>query len=395
MHPAELAYYAKKAFALFPGGAEAASAPAFAAHYERRRRSRSPARAVLDRCIARGFAAWLPSRTRAVARKYGMDAQWERQALAIARERFVDPNDIALFRIERAEELDHYIRRFEDAGFNKIINPQGWSRACVLVDKAAFYRRCAARGLPHPAVHAIYDREVRDFRPARGHPLIAKPTHGEGGRGVALLPHAVSDITDQAAFARAIAPYVDDRQVWVIQRALGNHAALTDYAMDALATARLTTMRNETGEPELVSTVLRVPSLRGPVIDNMKAGGLIMPVDFETGRAGTACKGYGGGDYACHPVSGAAFADLQLPDWEKAVALACRAHAAAFPEYTLIGWDIAFTPDGPMVVEGNAKPGVLMPQRSGRKGLAGQRYGELLAFNLERAETGRAGALAA
>ena len=26
MHPAELAYYAKKAFALFPGGAEAASA---------------------------------------------------------------------------------------------------------------------------------------------------------------------------------------------------------------------------------------------------------------------------------------------------------------------------------------------------------------------------------
>ena len=48
-----------------------------------------------------------------------------------------------------------------------------------------------------------------------------------------------------------------------------------------------------------------------------------------------------------------------------------------------------------MVVEGNAKPGVLMPQRSGRKGLAGQRYGELLAFNLERAETGLAGALAA
>ena len=84
--------------------------------------STAPARAALDKGLARGFAAWLPSRTRAVARKYGMDAQWERQALAIARERFVDPNDIALFRIERPEELDHYIRRFEDAGFNKIEN---------------------------------------------------------------------------------------------------------------------------------------------------------------------------------------------------------------------------------------------------------------------------------
>ena len=49
MHPAELAYYAKKAFALFPGGAEAASAPAFAAHYERRRRSRSVARLAVTR----------------------------------------------------------------------------------------------------------------------------------------------------------------------------------------------------------------------------------------------------------------------------------------------------------------------------------------------------------
>ena len=167
MHSAEFAYYAKKAFALFPGGADATSAPVFAAHYARRRRNRSLAREALDRVIARAFFAWLPSRTRAVARKYGMDAQWERQALAIARARFVDPNDIALFRIERAEELDHYIRRFEDAGFNKIINQKGWSRACALVDKAAFYRRCATHGLPHPEVHAVYNRDVHEFRPAR------------------------------------------------------------------------------------------------------------------------------------------------------------------------------------------------------------------------------------
>ena len=41
MHSAEFAYYAKKAFALFPGGADATSAPVFAAHYARRRRNLS------------------------------------------------------------------------------------------------------------------------------------------------------------------------------------------------------------------------------------------------------------------------------------------------------------------------------------------------------------------
>ena len=387
MHTAEMIYYAKKAFALFPGGEHPVSAPVFAAHYERRRRNRSSARRLLDRVVATGFRAWLPLRTAKVARKFGKDEAWQKQTLRICRERFADPNDVALFRLERAEQFDGYIRRFEDAGFNKIINPHGWSRSCTLVNKAAFYRRCREHGLPHPEVHAILDGQLSQFRPAQGRQLVAKPSHGEGGRGLVLLPGEVSNIDIAADFERAITPVLDTRQVWVVQRALSNHPALDAYAMDALATARLTTMRNERDEPELVSTVLRVPSLRGPIIDNMKAGGLIMPINFATGQADVACKGYGGGDYEMHPVSGARFADLVLPDWRSAIDLVADAHRRAFPEYALIGWDVAFTPDGPMLVEGNAKPGVLMPQRSGRAGLAGQRYGELLAYNLDRAES--------
>jgi len=389
MHYAEILYYAKKYFAIFPGGDEPISAPSFAEHYQRRKRSRSRLRAILDRLIARAFLAWLPARTREVAVRHGKDASWQERTLAIAKARFVDPNDIALFRIERADELDFYVRRFEDAGFNKIINPMGWNRECVLVDKAAFYRRCRAHEITHPTVFGTVEAgRLRDFIRPDGAPLIVKPSHGEGGRGVALLPPELSFIADEAEFAREVARFIDTRQVWIVQQALRNHQALSDYAMDALATARLTTMRNEHGHPELVSTVLRVASVRGLVIDNMKAGGLIMPVDFETGRAATACKGYGGRDYEHHPLSGARFSNLVLPDWNDAVALAEDAHARAFAEYALIGWDVAFTPAGPFLVEGNAKPGVLMPQRSGRKGLAGHRYGELLAKNLEAAETG-------
>lgn len=390
MHPAEIVYYAKKAFAIFPGGDEPISAPVFATHYQRLKKRRSKTRKFVDRLLAKAFKAWLPRRTRRVATKYGKDKDWQHRTLSIAQARFVDPNDIALFRIERAEELDCYIRRFEDAGFNKAINPMGWSRDCVLVDKAAFYRRCREYDLPHPTVFGIVENgKLRDFVSPSGEPLLVKPTHGEGGRGVARLPEALSDMENEATFAYSLQPFIDNKQVWIVQRALRNHPVLANYAMDALATVRLTTMRNERREPELVSTVLRVPSLHGPIIDNMKAGGLIMPLDFETGRAGIACKGYGGGDYARHPVSDAAFSDLVLPDWDEARELVADAHKRGFPEYALVGWDVAFTPTGPMLVEGNAKPGVLMPQRSGRRGLASQRYGELLALNLDRAEKAR------
>jgi hypothetical protein len=114
----------------------------------------------------------------------------------------------------------------------------------------------------------------------------------------------------------------------------------------------------------------------------MKAGGLISSVDLDSGRLGVGCLGYGGGDHAQHPVTGATIEGRQLPDWLAACSLVIRAHAQAFHEYVIIGWDVALTPDGPLLIEGNGKPGVLMPQRAARRGLAQGRYGALLAHHL-------------
>lgn len=386
MTPSQRIYYAKKAFALWPGIVRPISAPAFAPHYQRRGARRGVGRAILDAVVGVAFKLWLPWRTRQVARKHGCTPRWRANTLAIARTRFVDPNDIALFGIAEAGELDHYIRRFEDAAFNKILNPMGWSPACGLVDKRKFYARCAQAGLPHPRVHAIIqENEVSEFRPGEGTPLLVKPVFGEGGDGVAKIPD-ISPVRTAQEILELARPFIDSRQPWIVQEMLSNHPAIAIYGVTALVTARLTTIRNEDAAAELVSCVLRMPSRADVAIDNMKAGGFIMPISPETGRVGTACKGYGGPRIETHPVSNKRFDDCSLPDWENAIRLACQAHDECFCEYTLIGWDVAFTPDGPMLVEGNAKPGVLMPQRASGHGLASQRYGELLAFNLARAE---------
>ncbi|WP_076073127.1 sugar-transfer associated ATP-grasp domain-containing protein [Sphingomonas montana] len=379
----ELWYRAKKLFALYPGVRAPVSGRFLADHYARRQRARGPLRAALDAVTGIGFHAWIPFRARAVQGKYAMDAAWRVRTTAIAHAAFADPNDIALFRIDDAAQLDGYIRRFEDADLNRHINPRAWGRECVLADKIAFYRRCAAHGLRHPAVVAtIVDGHVDVLASPAGQALLLKPARGEGGAGVARVDGAPDDPVALAGWVAA--RFGRRRHGWLVQHRIVPHPTLVPFALGALPTARMTTILDEQGVPELVSAVLRVPSDPAAVVDNMKAGGLLSPIDLADGTLGIACKGYGGGDFRTHPVTGATIPGLCLPDWAAARALVAAAHGGAFGDYAMVGWDVGFAPDGPVLIEGNGKPGVLMPQRAARQGLGVGRYGVLLAHHLAR-----------
>jgi hypothetical protein len=372
-------YYFKKAYALYPGMVRPVAADVLLAHYERRRRRRSPLQAMLDAATGSLFHAWIPWRSRRVQRRLGLDDAWRKRATAIAHAAFADPNDIALFRIDSEAALRAYIRRFEDAAINKLLNPLGWTDRCALADKRRFAERCSAAGLPHPQTIAISERrKIHLFANPDGRELVAKPVDGEGGSGVRML----GMVADGHALLARHSELRRSGTVLVVQPRIHVHPGLADLALSALPTVRIVTMRDEHGRPEVVSATFRCPTDPEARVDNMKAGGLISPVDLDSGTLGVACFGYGGDDHASHPVTGAVIAGRVLPDWVAATALAVRAHAEAFSDYVLIGWDVAISNEGPLLIEGNGKPGVLMPQRAARRGLAQGRYGALLSYHL-------------
>lgn len=369
-------YYLKKAWPLFPGILRPVAAPFLRDHYARRRARRGFLRAGIDALIGIGFHLWIPRRAARVQRRFGYDAGWRRRAIAIAQARFADPNDIALFRIEHPDQLDQYLRRFEDAAINKRINPLGWTAGCALADKRLFAERCAAAGLPHAeTIATAAGGRVRILADPADRPMIAKPAHGEGGDGVRMLG-PIADAQALMARLRGI------QRPTLVQPLIGVHAELADIALGALPTVRIVTILDEAGRPEVVSATFRCASDPRARVDNMKAGGLIVPVDLSDGRLGTACFGYGGHDHDIHPATGAPIAGRTLPGWAMAIGLVNEAHAGAFADYVLIGWDVALTADGPMLIEGNGKPGVMMPQRAARRGLGESRYGVLLAHHL-------------
>jgi hypothetical protein len=173
---------------------------------------------------------------------------------------------------------------------------------------------------------------------------------------------------------------------YVVQPRLANHPVLDDVSNDALATVRVLTCKTEAGGFEATDAAFRMAIGSNNVIDNFHAGGIAAKVDLATGEIGPASDmgirpQVGWRD--THPVSGAPIAGRRLPLWKDVIDLACRAHAA-FPERTMIGWDVAMLAHGTCIIEGNIKPDLDIHQRVERRPLGDRRIAKLLAFHVHR-----------
>ena len=380
-------YYAKKWFAIFPGFIRPVSATFLHAHYRARSAERLWLRLLIDGIVWLGFLAWVPFRARAIARRFGLGPEWAGKASGIGRRRFLDPSEVAIFRIDSDADADRFMRRFEYSDISKRINPQAWQRECVLADKLRFAARCAQYALPTPAILAHVARRTITINAL---PMVdvaaVKPTRGVGGAGFALMPLPDREWT-RRSFEDWLREHVARRKGdWIVQPKISGHDGLRDIALNALSTARITTMRNERGEIEIVTAALRFAGSATAVVDNVAAGGLLASIDAATGRLDAACQGQRPGDIVSHPISGARIEGRTLPYWAETRALVLRAHREAFAEYAMIGWDVGMAGVGPMLIEGNGKPGLFAAQQAGRAGIGGTRLGDLIVHHLAEAQ---------
>jgi Sugar-transfer associated ATP-grasp len=267
-----------------------------------------------------------------------------------------------------------------------------------LKNKMAFGRHCRANGVRHVDIFMLFEKgewidtaDLINRLPEAD--LFVKPVLGKGGKGSELWRYAGGGMYRSARGeehdAESLTGHVAElslAQAYVIQRAVRNHHDLLDLSAGALCTVRMLSCRNERGGYEVTCAAFRMSVNPASAVDNFHAGGVAAAVDVATGRLGPATSlriGRDKGWHDRHPFTGAQITDRQLPMWRETIDLAQRAHRA-FPDYALIGWDIAVLEDGPCIIEGNRGPDVDIHQRTALAPIGDGRFGELLAFNLER-----------
>lgn len=106
----------------------------------------------------------------------------------------------------------------------------------------------------------------------------------------------------------------------------------------------------------------------GSFIDNGAAGGILVGIDPATGILGTDGVDEIGRRYQRHPDSEVIFKGYQLPEWTKMINI-CKKMASELLSVPWIGWDMAYTDKGWIVIEGNSLTEVIGPQSTWLKGI--------------------------
>lgn len=190
--------------------------------------------------------------------------------------------------------------------------------------------------------------------------LLANSTDGSifiklistsGGVGARKISGEFTAVSDQ--YIAELSQYVLSNS-FVFQDEVAQHSVLSKINSSSLNTVRIDTFKQADKDPEILSAYLRV-GMAGSCVDNVKGGGLFVGINLEDGTLKEEAHRYlvrGGAVYRSHPDSGVTFKGMLVPCFKEAKQLAYEA-ASLLPQ-AMVGWDIAVSSQGVVLMEGNA-----------------------------------------
>ncbi len=139
---------------------------------------------------------------------------------------------------------------------------------------------------------------------------------------------------------------------FLFQQRIDQHPLMSELNSSSVNTLRLISFCSD-HQATVLHGVLRV-GVKHSNVDNWAAGGLIVSIDLERGelRGEGFFRPGAGVRTAVHPDSGIRFDGFKLPQFAAAMAMVKRLHEY-LPHIHSIGWDVAISTDGPVIIEGN------------------------------------------
>jgi len=203
-------------------------------------------------------------------------------------------------------------------------------------------------------------------------PIMVKVVDSMSGAGIEK--HSGDDLNDAHALYREL---MEKRQ-FLVEAFIEQHEGMATLCPTSVNSLRMITFFDGT-DVHIMEAVLRMGN--GADVDNYGRGGMYTVLDEKTGIAPYGAFDKYANTFTEHPQTGTPIVGFQVPLYDEVLATLDTV-GRVIPEIPYVGWDVAISPTGPAIIEGNYNTGVfqMKPSLTGIKTGLLPRFREVIDF---------------
>ncbi len=274
----------------------------------------------------------------------------------------------------------------------------------LVFDKLIFSRYLRDCGIPQPECLGVFGLPqgpletapaslvTADFErfltEGRRENFFLKPICGRGGAGNYSIGRCLEDgarwellpSRKEVTKADLVALIAADGMPYMAQERMVPHDGLSCFGSDVLHTARCITILDS--GVQVAQAALRIGLGKLPV-DNTTKGNAVAGIDVASGVLGPAValrdpeRPSVPLPVEIHPLTQQKIGGQEMPLWDETMEMLRRA-AACFHPLQVLAWDVAITQNGPVVIEANTNPSLIVTQMANDEGLLSTSLGAFL-----------------
>lgn len=214
--------------------------------------------------------------------------------------------------------------------------------------------------------HVMTIKEIKEYLYDNSG-LVFRLNRRGGGLGLFILKYrnGLFFLNDEVVGFKDIKKIIKSIDEYIVSEAIENHPYSDKIFSKSVNTIRLIIGKNkDESEYKALAAFHRFGCNESIPGDNVSRGGLIAPIDMNTGIIGKATRKKEKKNYSKHPDTKEQIAGVKIPHFEKMVKELVNL-SYKYPFLNFVAWDVVITKTGFIIIEGNASTDINMIQYFG------------------------------
>jgi len=310
---------------------------------------------TIDECITR-YSSYLLTNEQKLLLKNDI---WKARVLNL-----MDPEEYFLYNFQNLDENERYkfVGNREKESLCAIVNEKSVSD--IFMDKWQTYQYFK-QFYGRKVIHIASMQDKKDFLDyvKENKRVLVKNARESQGRGIFETISSKESVDNSWI---EIEKTLNRGGSVVVEQFVNQASEMSKFNPSSVNTIRIATFRKN-NDVKVMFAFARF-GRKGSVVDNGGCGGIIVSIDKDSGRFNSIGRDESGICYPFHPDSEINFDNFVIPEWNNAVELAIQL-SGIVPKQIYVGWDLAYTENGWIMIEGNSWSQFVGPQITLRKGI--------------------------